>query len=63
MYRKKVWVEAKEKYLIKLNIEDQEVIENMSDSEIEDLYNRIVEERGLEDEADKFLHSYCITYR
>lgn len=60
MSRKFVWVEAQEEYLIKRQIEKREVVEQMSDDELEDLCFRIVKERGLEDDADEFIHKYCI---
>ena len=60
MSRKFVWVEAQEEYLIKRNIEKREVIEQMSDDELADLYFKIVEERGLEYDADEFTHKYCL---
>lgn len=60
MSRKFVWVEAQEEYLIKRHIEKREVVEQMSDDELEDLYFRTVKERGLEDDADEFTHKYCL---
>ncbi|MBQ7980276.1 MAG: hypothetical protein IJ305_01570 [Oscillospiraceae bacterium] len=57
--RTRVVIEAKEEYLIDRKIIERKEIEKLSDDEVTELYWRIVEDKGLFDDAVVFTTTWC----
>lgn len=63
MARGPVWIEAYEEYLISREVATRDVTSKLSDNELSDYYFRVVQEKNLEADAEKFVHKWCMTYK
>lgn len=63
MARDKVWIEAKEEYLIRYNLGERDKIEKLSDDELSDNYYKVIKEKGMEEDAYKFKKEWCMQYK
>lgn len=63
MARVKVWIEAQEEYLINHNLGKRESLKKLSDDELREYYYKAIEKNGLAEDAEKFIHRWCMQYK
>lgn len=63
MARGQVWTEAQEEYLISHNLGEREKLGKLSDDELSEYYYNTIEGKGLEEDAEKFTHRWCMQYK
>lgn len=63
MARTRVWIEAMEEYLIRNNLAEREKIAKLSDDELSEHYHKVIKEKGIENDAEKFTHRWCMQYK
>ena len=63
MARGPVWIEAYEEYLISRKLATRDMTTKLPDDELADYYYKVVKEKNMEDDADKFVHKWCVTYK
>ncbi|MBQ4057581.1 MAG: hypothetical protein IJD40_01470 [Lachnospiraceae bacterium] len=63
MSRVKVWIEAREEFVIRRGFATREITSKMSDDELSEYVYSIVEENNIQKEFDEFCHKYCMQYK
>lgn len=63
MARTRVWIEAMEEYLVRNNLGEREKIAKLSDDELSEHYYKVIKEKGIENNAEKFMHRWCMQYK
>ena len=63
MARGNVGVEACENFLLRKYLLTVDVASKLSDDELLDYYYKIIKEKNLEVDADRFVHDWCMTYK
>ncbi|WP_295218469.1 hypothetical protein [Ruminococcus sp.] len=63
MARARVWIEAMEEYLIRNNLGEREKIVKLSDDKLSEYYYKVIKEKGIENDAEKFMHRWCMQYK
>lgn len=52
-----------EKYLIRNNLAEREKIAKLSDDELSEYYHKVIKEKEIENDAEKFTHRWCMQYK
>ena len=63
MARGPMWIEAYEEYLINRKLATRDMTSKLSDDEVADYYFKVIKEKNMEDDADEFVHKWCMTYK
>lgn len=63
MARIQVWIEAQEEYLISHNFGKREELEKLSDNELSNYYYKVIKEKMIEEDAEKFTRRWCMQYK
>ncbi len=63
MARVKVWIEAREEYLVRRNLGDRKELEKLSDDALCKYYYNVIQQKGLEEDAHNFTRAWCMQYK
>ena len=61
MARGPVWIEAYEEYLITRQLAERDMTSKLSDDELTDYFFKVVKEKKLKKDSEKFVHEWCMT--
>lgn len=63
MARGPVWIEAYEEYLIDRYLAKRDMTSKLSDDELADYFFKVVKEKKLKKDSEKFVHEWCMTHK